>query len=287
MTPNIDRLKKDLTFICEVQPARNYRNVTSLNTVAAYIYSEFEAAGGRVEMQEFEVDRRIYKNVIASFGREEAERIVVGAHYDAYEDTAGADGNASGVVGILEMARLLGQVKSELKYRVDFVAYSLKEAPYYETENMGSAIHAKFLFEEKAKVKAMICCEMIGYFSDAADSQYFPDTVLESIYPNKGNFVMVVGLEEQYDFLQSVYRAVDKSSPNLEVEFIFFPSDASFGGMSDHRNYWKHGYDAVMITDTAFFRNPHYHKVTDTMNTLNFGKMAEVLKGILGYLLSL
>lgn len=286
MLPNKDRLKKDVAFISGIQPARNYRNVASLNTVAAYIETEFEAAGGRIEVQEFEVDGEIYKNVIGSFGQKEGERIIVGAHYDAFEEVAGADGNASGVAGILEMARLLGQQAEKLKYRVDFVAYSLKEAPYFETENMGSAVHAKSLFEGKVEVKAMICCEMIGYFSEASDSQYFPDTVLESIYPNKGNFAIVVGLEDQYDFLQSVYREVDKHSENLPVEFIFFPSGESFGGMSDHRNYWKHGYDAVMVTDTAFFRNPHYHKVTDTIDTLDFEKMGAVVNGILGYLLN-
>ncbi|MGB1241600.1 MAG: M28 family peptidase, partial [Chitinophagales bacterium] len=99
------------------------------------------------------------------------------------------------------------------------------------------------------------------------------------------NFAMVVGLEDQYDFLKNIYQKVDENSSNLPVEYIFFPSDASFGGMSDHRNYWKHGYNAVMITDTAFFRNPHYHKVTDTIDTLNFEKMAEVVKGVMGYLL--
>lgn len=287
MNPDKTRLEKDIAFISGIQPARNYRNVASLNTIAAYIKSEFEAVGGRVEVQEFEVDGEVYKNVIASYGRVEGERIIVGAHYDVFEDTAGADGNASGIAGILEMARLLNEQKETLKYRVDFVAYSLKEIPYYETENMGSAIHAKRLFEEKVEVKAMICCEMIGYFSEAEDSQYFPDTVLESIYPTKGNFAIVVGLEDQYEFLQSVYHQVDKHASNLTVEFIFFPSDESFGGMSDHRNYWKYGYNAAMISDTAFFRNPHYHKVTDTIDTLDFNKMAEVVKGVLGYLLNI
>jgi len=285
MNPNIDRLKKDLAFISQVQPARNYRNINSLNTVAAYIQSQFEAAGGRVEFQEFVADGNTYKNVIASFGPQNGERIVVGAHYDSFEDTSGADGNASGVAGILEMARLLGMQEEKLPYRIDLVAYVLKEAPYYETENMGSAIHAQSLFDAGVKLKAMICCEMIGYFSEESDSQYFPDFALEAIYPNTGNFAMVVGLEDQYDFLKNVYQKMDKSSPNLPVEYIFFPSDASFGGMSDHRNYWKHGYNAVMVTDTAFFRNPHYHKVTDTIDTLNFEKMAEVVKGVMGYLL--
>ncbi|MFK7905249.1 MAG: M28 family peptidase, partial [Chitinophagales bacterium] len=147
MNPNIDRLKKDLAFISQVQPARNYRNINSLNTVAAYIQSQFEAAGGRVEFQEFVADGNTYKNVITSFGPQNGERIVVGAHYDSFEDTSGADGNASGVAGILEMARLLGMQEEKLPYRIDLVAYVLKEAPYYETENMGSAIHAQSLFD--------------------------------------------------------------------------------------------------------------------------------------------
>lgn len=285
VSPDKNRLKKDVAYITGIQPARNHQNIDSLNAVADYIKLEFETAKGRVELQEFEVEGKTYKNVIASFGPIEGERIIVGAHYDVFEDTAGADGNASGVAGILELARLTGEQAESLKCRIDFVAYSLKETPFYETENMGSAVHAQSLTEAEVQVKAMICCEMIGYFSEVDDSQYFPDTVLESIYPTKGNFAVVVGLEDQYDFLQSVYREVNENSSDLNIEFIFFPSEESFGGMSDHRNYWKRGFNAVMITDTAFFRNPHYHKPTDTIDTLDFEKMAEVVKGILGYLL--
>lgn len=280
------QLQKHVSFLSSVEPVRNHKNIFSLNKVVDYLQSAFQESGGRVELQLFEVDGETYKNVIASFGPLEGERIIVGGHYDSFEDSPGADGNASGVAALLELARMIGEEQGKLKQRIDFVAYCLKEAPYYETEYMGSAIHAKSLKDAGVKIKAMICCEMIGYFSNAPDSQYFPDTVLETIYPTKGNFALVVGLEDQYDFLKEVYYKIDAHSSELEVEFIFFPSAESFGGMSDHRNYWRYDYPAVMITDTAFFRNPHYHKPTDTVETLDFDKMAEVVKGVLGYLLA-
>ncbi len=285
MTPDITQLQKHVSFLSKIQPVRNHQNIGSLNKVVEYLQSVFEAAGGRVELQLFEVNGETYKNVIASFGPLKGERIIVGAHYDSYADSPGADGNASGVAGILELARMLGEEQGKLKQRIDFVAYCLKEAPYYETEHMGSALHAKSLKEEGVEVKAMICCEMIGYFSDAPDSQYFPDTVLETIYPTTGNFALVVGLEGQYDFLKEVYRVIDANSSNVNIEFIFFPSAESFGGMSDHRNYWRYEYPAVMVTDTAFFRNPHYHQPTDTVETLDFDKMAKLVNGVFGYLL--
>jgi Zn-dependent M28 family amino/carboxypeptidase len=183
------------------------------------------------------------------------------------------------VAGLLETARLLDAQKPALRHRVDFVAYSLEEPPYFASDQMGSAVHARSLHEERVPVKAMICYEMIGYFSDQPNSQNFPDPALARIYPNIGNFIIVVGKEGQETFTGKV-KSLMKAHSSIDVQSISFASSQGLGGLSDHRNYWKYNYPAVMINDTSFLRNPNYHKKSDTIDTLDFGKMAEVVRGV-------
>ncbi len=277
--PSQDRLYRDVETLTSIQPARNYENPGSLNKAAGYIQSEFEKLNCRVEVQHFTAGGRPYKNIIASFGKADAERVVIGAHYDVCGDQPGADDNASAVAGMLETARLLDARKPNLPYRIDFVAYSLEEPPFFATEGMGSAVHAKSLHDKGVKVKAMICFEMIGYFSDKPGSQGFPDPALSRIYPNTGNFIIVVGKQGQESFSGKI-TALMKAHSSVDVQTISFPSSQGLGGLSDHRNYWHYGYPAVMINDTSFLRNPNYHQKSDTIDTLDFSKMAEVVRGV-------
>ena len=145
---------------------RDYGNVATLNITADYIKSEFEKYADSTAVQVYDVQgqKSKYKNIICSFGIQNKKRIIVGAHYDVCEIQQGADDNATGVVGLLELARLLKGQK--LNYRIDLVAYSLEEPPYFRTNEMGSYIHAKYLSDNKISVKGMICLEMIGYFKD-------------------------------------------------------------------------------------------------------------------------
>ena len=274
-----DRLYKDVEVLTTIQPARNYANLASLNKAADYIYQQFSQLDCQLEEQTFIVDGKIYRNIIASFGKLDGERVIVGAHYDVCGDQPGADDNASAVAGLLETARLLHAQKPVLNYRIDFVAYSLEEPPYFATEQMGSAVHAKYLHDNQIPVKAMICYEMIGYFSDKPYSQQFPDPALSKIYPNKGNFIIVVGIQGQEAFVKNVQMLMRKHS-SIDVQSITFPYSEGLAGLSDHRNYWKYKYPAVMINDTSFLRNPNYHKKSDTIDTLDFKKMAEVVKGV-------
>jgi Zn-dependent M28 family amino/carboxypeptidase len=274
-----DRLYKDVEVLTTIQPARNYANLPSLNKAADYIYQQFSQLDCQLEEQTFIVDGKTYRNIIASFGKLDGERVIVGAHYDVCGDQPGADDNASAVAGLLETARILHAQKPKLNYRIDFVAYSLEEPPYFATEQMGSAVHAKYLHDNQIPVKAMICYEMIGYFSDKPYSQQFPDPALSKIYPNKGNFIIVVGIQGQENFVKNVQTLMRKHS-SIDVQSIAFPYSEGLAGLSDHRNYWKYKYPAVMINDTSFLRNPNYHKKSDTIDTLDFKKMAEVVKGV-------
>jgi acetylornithine deacetylase/succinyl-diaminopimelate desuccinylase-like protein len=269
-----------------VTPPRNYLNIQSLNHIAQYIYDEFRKLDCKVSFQNFKVDGREYKNVIASFGEQQGERIIVGAHYDVCGDQPGADDNASAVAGLLETARMLDEKKPDLKQQIDFVAYTLEEPPYFASSDMGSAVHAKYLHDNKIGVKAMICYEMIGYFSDKPNSQQFPSAELAKIYPHTGNFIIVVGKTGQEKYTQTVKKLMQLHA-SIDVQTINLPQEYGLAGLSDHRNYWKYNYEAVMINDTSFLRNPNYHQTSDTIDTLDFDKMVEVVKGVYGVIVNL
>ncbi len=272
-----NRLYQHVRFLTEVSPARNYKNINVLDLVAAYITDHFKQCNAITNVQEFKVEGHGYKNVIAYFGPVEGATIVIGAHYDVAGDQPGADDNASAVAGLLEIASMLGERK-DLTYRYELVAYSLEEPPYFGTGHMGSAVHAQFMHERKINLKAMICLEMIGYFSDLPGSQGFPEEAMKKIYPTTGNFIIVVGKEGQEEFTGKV-KGLMKQGCSVDVQSINLPSGNYLAGLSDHRNYWKQGYQAVMINDTSFLRNPNYHLRSDTIDTLDFAKMAEVVKG--------
>lgn len=281
------RLYADVQFLTALHPARTCYNLASLNKAADYIKSTFLELEGTVSEQAFYADDRRYRNLIASFGPPEAERLIVGAHYDVCGDQPGADDNASAVAGLLETARLVYEHRPRLRHRLDFVAYPNEEPPYFGTEHMGSAVHAKALHAAKVPVRAMLCYEMIGYFSDEPGSQRFPNEALASQYPSTGNFIAVVGKTGQEKFTRQVQSLMRPHTGSLDVQRVNLPEAAGLVGLSDHRNYWRYGYDAVMINDTSFLRNPHYHQPTDTIDTLDFPRMAQVVEGVLAALLGL
>ena len=273
------RLYKDVLWLTSVSPARNYKNIQVLNQVAEYIHAEFKKLKCEVRYQIFKVDGKEYKNVIANFGPTTGPVKVAGAHYDVAGEQDGADDNASAVAGMLELARYLNEHTQEIKTRIELVAYCLEEPPYFATENMGSAIHVNDLVKNNIEVKAMICLEMIGYFSDKPSSQGFPDERMKALYPNTGNFIIVVGTDGQEKFTESV-KSLMKKNCSVDVQSIILPASNPLGGLSDHRNYWKHKIPSVMINDTSFLRNPNYHEDSDTIETLDFNKMTEVVKGV-------
>lgn len=281
------RLYRDVEKLCSVDPPRNYRNIDSLNHIADYIQKSFEEMGLVAMKQSYLANNEIYHNICASVAVEKPERIVIGAHYDVDGDQPGADDNASAVAGLLEIARLVSANKPDLKHRVDFVAFTLEEAPFFYTDSMGSAIHAKSLKEAEAKVKAMICLEMIGYFSDAPNSQQFPLEAMKLQYPSVGNFIAVVGKSGEESLVNEMKKWMVQSSA-IDVQSLCAPVELLNDiTRSDHFNYWKEGYPAVMITDTSFLRNPNYHQASDQIDTLNFDKMVEVVKGVYQALIKL
>ena len=192
------RVLNDLVKITNTQKPRNYKNIITLDSVADYIKSELIKICDTTAFQNYKVENKTYKNVIGSIGTENKERIIIGAHYDVYGNHTGADDNASGVAGILELARLLS--KEKLNYRIDFVAYTLEEPPFFRTEQMGSAIHANYLYKNKISVKGMICLEMIGYYNSKPNSQEYPIPGMSLIYGNKADYITVVQHKNSGEF---------------------------------------------------------------------------------------
>ena len=271
------RLESHVRALSERFVPRDYTHPENLDRAAVYIRAEFTRAGGATLEQAYEARGRTYRNIVAYFGRESGERIVVGAHYDVDGELPGADDNASGVATLIELAYLLG--RSPPSRRVELVAYSLEELPFFGTQHMGSAVHARSLQEQRAPVRVMLSLEMTGYFSDNPRSQQFPLEVLRPFYPSRGNFIAVVGKPGETSLVRKVKRAMRGASP-LAVHSINAPRWVPGVDFSDHVSYWDAGYPAVMITDTAWYRNPNYHTASDTPETLDYQRMAMVVQGV-------
>lgn len=276
------RVRQHLAYITQTQGFRTYKDIETLNKTAAYIEAVFKQYADTVYFQAYQVNGVEYKNVIASFATHQSKRIITGAHYDVCDEQQGADDNASGVTALLELARMLkGKV---LKHRVDLVAYTLEEPPFFRTAYMGSAVHAASL--NTNEVIGMICLEMIGYFSDAKKSQDYPAGFLKLFYGGKGNYITLVKKPGAGKFVRQYKRAFKRSG---FIRNKVFTGPASLPGIdfSDHQNYWKAGISALMITDTAFYRNKNYHLETDTLETLDLRRMAMVIDATYAALMSL
>ncbi|MFT5824052.1 MAG: hypothetical protein ACI8ZM_005318 [Crocinitomix sp.] len=263
--------------ILDTDGPRDHLNTKALNKVAAYIHEVFEQYADSTNYQNYEVGDKTYKNVIGSFGTEHENRIIIGAHYDVCGNQDGADDNASGVVGLLELARLLKGQK--LNARIDLVGYSLEEPPYFRSKNMGSYVHAKWLHDSEIKVDGMICLEMIGYFNDAKKSQDYPLGILKMFYGGKGDYITVVSKFSRGKFARQ-YKRKMKKNKNVKTKAFQAPGKLPGIDFSDHLNYWKFGYSAVMITNTGFYRNKNYHHDTDKLETLDISRMTGVIQSV-------
>lgn len=266
-----------LEFLTKSERFRNHKDIERLDSVAAYIYRDFDKFADTTFYQEYKVGEKTYRNVICSFGPRDAERTIIGAHYDVCGAQEGADDNASGVVGLLELARLLHE--DTLSKRIDLVAYTLEEPPYFRSEYMGSYIHAESLVEEDAPVSGMVCLEMIGYFDDAKGSQEYPVAGMGAMYGSKGDYIALISQIGSGEFVKDFSKAFNKTK-EIKTKEIAAPKSMTGIDFSDHLNYWKFGFSALMITDTAFFRNKNYHEKTDTLETLDLARMADVIDAV-------
>ena len=285
-----ERMRRDVWVLTSMNPPRNNQNMESLNKSADYILSEFRKTGCRTAEQRFNYDGKEYRNVVCSYGPDQGERVVIAAHYDVAGNQPGADDNGSGVAGLIELSRLVHTLKPATGYGIDLLACPLEERQYVKEllrrRHMGSYTYAKSLADAGVRVRAMISLEMIGYFSDKPGSQRYPLFFLKWFYPDRGNYIAVVGKWGQGELVGRIKKAVSGAS-KVPVESIAAPPFLPGIDFSDHQSFWKFGYNAVMITDTSFYRNRNYHKVTDTIDTIDFIRMAEVVKGVYHAMISL
>ncbi len=284
MSSDTSLIKAHFQAILQTENYRNHKNLEALNQTALYIYNHFQKFADTVYYQPYSVNGKEYKNVVCAFGTKNLERIVVGAHYDVCGPQDGADDNASGVVGLLELARMLKG--KTLNYEIELVAYTLEEPPYFRTENMGSFIHAKSLFDSDTKVKGMVVLEMIGFFKDTKHTQDYPLGILKLIYGSRGDYITLVKKFGAGSFVRRFSKQFKKAKT---VKTKKFTGPASLPGIdfSDHLNYWQFGFPAMMITDTAFYRNKNYHQSTDTLETIDISRMAKVIDGVFEALLKM
>ncbi|MFY7989344.1 MAG: M28 family peptidase [Fluviicola sp.] len=270
-------LRKHVVELTENPRARNYLHPDRLNEVSNYIFSELSKVTDTCFFQNYQVKGITYRNVVARINGKSAKRIVIGAHYDVCGNQPGADDNASGIAGLLELGRILPH--DSLENTIELVAYTLEEPPFFRTDWMGSYVHAKSLNDTQVEVTGMISLEMIGYYDTKKGSQHYPLGFLKLFYGSKGDFITVVNKFGPGEFARRFTKRF-KHQAVLEAKQFKGPKRLTGIDFSDHLNYWKFGYSALMLTDTAFYRNFHYHQQSDTIYLLNFARMKEVIDAV-------
>jgi Zn-dependent M28 family amino/carboxypeptidase len=258
---------------------RSLAQPQNLEAAARYVEERLRELGYEVTYQSYAAPggQPVRNLIVEKPGREIPEEIIiVGAHYDTVPLTPGADDNASGVAGLIELARLLKPYENTRTLR--FIAFTCEEPPYFKSRWMGSRVYAREARRRGDQIIAMISLEMIGFF-DSSIEQGFPLPLMGLFYPNTADFIGVVGNLSSRSLVTRVREAMRRGS-SIGVESIATVSFVPGVDFSDHDSFWHEGYQAVMITDTAFYRNVHYHGPTDTPETLNYEAFAQVVKGL-------
>ena len=271
-------LRRHVVTLADEIGERHTGEKWNLATAADYVARELEKSGFVVGRQGYAVAETMSQNLDVDVvgGLRGDEIIIVGAHYDSAVGTAGADDNASGVAALLALAKRYRQKRPARTVR--FVAFANEEAPHFQTPAMGSLVYAKRTAERGERVILMLSLETIGYYSTSPGSQRYPDGLADR-FPSTGHFVAIVGSTEMKPHVDRALAAF-RSSASIPVEGAALPADLPGVGWSDHWSFWQLGFPAVMITDTAPFRYPHYHAKEDTPDKLDFDRMARAVVGI-------
>lgn len=235
---------------------------------------------GEVEIHEFNFNGKTHQNLILNLNSASSlnlSPILIGAHYDAVPGTPGADDNATGVAVLLEMAEVFAS--HPLNYPVRIVAFDLEEYGLF-----GSTAYAKYLKDKQEKLRLMLSLEMLGYCNDTQGSQIYPD-LIKPFYSDRANFIALVGnLSAILDMNRLGKQMKQHGTP---IEILPDPSAGKLvpiTGFSDHRPFWQQKYRAIMVTDTAMLRNPHYHKASDTIKTLDLDFLTNTCQSLIAAL---
>jgi hypothetical protein len=275
------RLKAHVLAIASEE--HNIAHPEALERSARHIETILSGLGYGVSRQEFDTGGVKVRNIGVALSGDAAEAtrvLVVGAHYDSRAGAVGANDNGSGAAAVLELARLLKGFRPAKGIELQLVLYVNEEEPYSRTEHMGSVVHARSLAAAGAEVTGMLSLETIGCYSDAPGSQRYPFP-LSLFYPSTGDFIAFVANLRSRGLLHRVIGSFRKRV-TFPSEGTAAPESLSDIGRSDHWAYWRHGWPALMVTDTAPFRYAHYHTLQDTPDKLDYERLARVVKGLEG-----
>jgi len=277
-----DELKADVQKLAGEIGERNMWRYAKLNAAAEFIEGVFQQTGLESRRDSYEIDRRECHNIETEIQGTRPEIVLVGAHYDSVFGAPGANDNGTGIAGVLALARRFaakGRSTATPDKTLRFVAFVNEEPPFFQTSQMGSYVYASGCKKRGDKISAMISLETIGYFSDAPRSQTYPSIGLGAFYPTVGNFIGFVGNVGSRNLVRraiSIFRETKK----LPAESAALPAFIPGVAWSDQWAFWQHGYPGMMITDTAPFRYPHYHRATDTPDKLDYDRFALVISGM-------
>jgi Zn-dependent M28 family amino/carboxypeptidase len=275
------RLRTHVSAIASKE--HNTATPLALERAAAYIETALTGAGYTPTRQEYAAGGQRVRNIEVAVGNvargKRPERIfIVGAHYDSAPGAPGANDNGSGTAAVLELARMLKTVQLGAGTELRFVLFVNEEPPYFMGEEMGSMVHAAEMKRQGQNVQAALVLETMGYYTDAPRSQQLPPG-LEGRYPSTGNFIAFVGTLESSGLVREALAAF-RAASDFPAEGLAAPAHTTGVTLSDHSSYNRHGYPALMITDTAFMRYPYYHTAEDTPDKLDYESMARVVNGL-------
>jgi Zn-dependent M28 family amino/carboxypeptidase len=272
-----EELRTDVQKLAGEIGERNMWHYAQLNAAVDFIEGSFSRAGLRTRRDSYQMQRQPCHNIEAEISGSRPEIIVIGAHYDSVFGSPGANDNGSGVAATLALARRFASTKPEHTLR--FVAFVNEEPPYFLSGEMGSLVYARRCKERGDKISAMVSLETIGYFSDAPHSQRYPSPILGIPYPKVGNFIGFVSNIRSRPLLRRVVALFrrDAKIPSEGAALPWFVPGVSW---SDQWSFWKYGYPAIMVTDTAPFRYPYYHSSSDTPDKLDYDRFALVVSGM-------
>ena len=275
-----DNLQRHVEELAGHIGERNMYHRDALQTAARYVETQFQEAGLTVARESYEIDGNSAFNLVATLpGRSRRDEIlIIGAHYDSIFGSPGANDNASGVAALLSIARTLAMEEGNQR-TIRFVAFVNEEPPYFQSWSMGSRIHARRAKSRAEKIVAMLSLETIGYYSEQLNSQFFPFH-LGLFYPWTGNFIGFVSDRNSRDLLLESVTAFRRHA-QFPSEGLAAPAWITGVDWSDHWSFWEEGYAALMVTDTAPFRYPHYHSGEDTPDKICFDCLTRVTGGLI------
>jgi Zn-dependent M28 family amino/carboxypeptidase len=280
----IANLRRHVDRLAGLIGPRHVGKPQALAAAAGLVESELQSAGYDVQRESYAASGVEVSNLVAELAgsNRRDEIVVVGAHYDTVATTPGADDNASAVAVMLEVARLMRDQRPQRTVR--FVGFACEEKPHCYTSEMGSQVYARECRLRSERIVGMLCLEMVGYYSSEPRSQRVPATIpriFHPLLPHRGNFLAAIGNLHSWRLVWQFRRGF-KRAVRMPLLSLSLPERVHEIRRSDNSSFWDQGYPALMLTDTSFLRNPNYHLPSDTPDTLDYERMAEVTLGVVG-----